>query len=96
MNEIDLGQIVFSKSGRDKGKYYLVVKILDQSYCLIADGDIRKIEKPKKKKLMHLKATKTILPNIKEKLLQGKIVHNKELISALKALERNGEGEVNV
>jgi len=43
-----------SKSGRDKGRVFIVVDIIDDSYVLIADGDLRKIEKPKKKKIKHL------------------------------------------
>lgn len=93
--EIGVGQVVFSKMGRDKGSYYMVVKTLDKNYAAIADGLTRKIEKPKKKKLMHLKPTGTVLSTLKEKLETGKIVHNKELNSALYAFNANGEGELN-
>jgi ribosomal protein L14E/L6E/L27E len=96
MNEISVGSVVLSKSGRDKGKFYLVVKILDKSYAQIADGDVRKIEKPKKKKSIHLRVTGTTLENLREKLLGGKTVHNKELISALKAFNNTEQGESHV
>ena len=48
------GDLVISKSGRDKGRKLVVIKVTDENYVLIADGDLRKIEKPKVKKVKHL------------------------------------------
>lgn len=51
-----LGQLVVSLAGRDKDLICTVVGISeDEGYVLIADGRIRKVENPKKKKLKHLK-----------------------------------------
>ena len=51
-----LGQLFLSLAGRDKGIVCTVVgKSDDEGYVLIADGRIRKVENPKKKKLKHLK-----------------------------------------
>ena len=49
-NPLVPGQIVKSKSGRDKGDVFFVVEVIDDDYVLIADGDRRKSENPKKKK----------------------------------------------
>ena len=54
MSDITLGQIVHSKAGRDKGKYFIVVGIVDDEYVMIADGILRKVLNPKKKKKKHL------------------------------------------
>lgn len=54
MEGIVLGQIVHSKAGRDKNKYFIVVGIIDEDYVLVADGQLRKISNPKKKKIKHL------------------------------------------
>ncbi len=51
---IDIGMIVHSRAGRDAGRDFLVVGILGEEYVLLADGDLRKIEAPKKKKIKHL------------------------------------------
>ena len=48
------GDLVISKSGRDKGRKLVVIKVTDENYVLIADGDLRKIEKPKVKKIKQL------------------------------------------
>ena len=51
-----LGQLFVSLAGRDKDLICTVVGISDdEGYVLIADGRIRKVETPKKKKLKHLK-----------------------------------------
>ena len=50
----ELGRVVLSKQGHDKGKAFVVVGLVDERYVLIADGDSRKLAKPKKKKVMHL------------------------------------------
>lgn len=48
------GEIVRSLAGRDEGKVFIVVKKVDESYVLIADGKAHPIDKPKKKKNKHL------------------------------------------
>jgi ribosomal protein L14E/L6E/L27E len=45
---------VKSKAGRDKDRVFIIIEIIDELYVLIADGDLRKVEKPKKKKIKHL------------------------------------------
>jgi ribosomal protein L14E/L6E/L27E len=52
--ELKIGQFVKSKAGRDKDKIFIVVGIADAAYVYIADGDMRKLEKPKRKKVKHL------------------------------------------
>ena len=49
-----IGRAAFSKAGRDKGKLFIVVGIVDEDFVLIADGDLRPAERPKKKRLKHL------------------------------------------
>lgn len=47
--------MVISTAGHDKGGVFAVVGSNLGDYALIADGKVRKLEKPKKKKLKHLK-----------------------------------------
>jgi len=58
--EVTVGTIVFSKAGRDKGNILLVIKT-EGNYAYVCDGNLRKTEKPKKKKLMHLQRTNYVL-----------------------------------
>ena len=50
----ELGRVVLSKQGHDKGRAFVVVGLIDENYVLIADGDSRKLAKPKKKQAKHL------------------------------------------
>lgn len=73
-----LGKLVHSKSGRDKGKYFIIIGIIDAEYVYISDGDLRKIEKPKKKKLKHLGFTNLMADEIREAILSdGRISNSK-------------------
>ena len=55
MNDL-IGHLVVSLAGRDKDIICAVVGHSDdEGYVYIADGKIRKVETPKKKKLKHLK-----------------------------------------
>ncbi|MDU4891206.1 MAG: KOW domain-containing RNA-binding protein [Clostridium sp.] len=73
-----LGKVVHSKSGRDKGKYFIIIGIIDAEYVYISDGDLRKIEKPKKKKLKHLGFTNLMADEIREAILSdGRISNSK-------------------
>ena len=58
--DIVKGSVVRAKAGRDKDSYFVVLDVLDK-FALIADGKSRKLEKPKKKNLNHLEATKTVI-----------------------------------
>jgi large subunit ribosomal protein L14e len=83
---IVLGQVVKSKAGRDKDRIFAVVGFEDGQYLYIADGDLRKIDRPKKKKVKHLARTGTVLKGVAEKLESGKKVTNAELRRNLKDL----------
>ncbi|MEA5050415.1 MAG: KOW domain-containing RNA-binding protein [Oscillospiraceae bacterium] len=58
--DIVKGCVAQSRAGRDKGRFLLVLGVAD-GYALVADGDLRKLAKPKRKNLIHLSATGTIL-----------------------------------
>lgn len=60
------GQIALSLAGRDKGRVFMIVDTIDENYLLIADGLLRKIDKPKRKKQKHLKLLDCNLNKIPE------------------------------
>ena len=53
--DIGPGSIVYSKAGRDKGGYFIVMSQTGE-YISICDGKGRKTDKPKRKKIKHVKA----------------------------------------
>lgn len=82
---MELGQVVYSKAGRDSGSYYAVVEIVDDDFVKIADGDARKLKKAKLKRIKHLKPSGDRLVRIGEKLQAGEQVFDAELRSALRS-----------
>jgi len=62
----------------------IVIGLLDDSYALICDGDVRKLNGPKKKKLKHLAVTNTVVDDIAEKIKAGNKIQNAELRKILR------------
>lgn len=88
--DIGLGSIVFSKAGRDKGDYFVVVAC-EGEYAYICDGKTRKCDKPKKKKLKHMTVTKAVSELICEKLTETGKVTNNEIRRAISEFRENQE-----
>ena len=57
--EIGIGSVVISKAGRDKGDNFIVLS-LDGEFAMLANGDLRKVDKPKKKKLKQKNKNKRV------------------------------------
>ena len=53
------GQICFSKAGHDKGGAFIILHS-DDTYAYIADGKLRTLEKPKKKKRIHIQISNEV------------------------------------
>lgn len=54
------GRLVRSKAGRDKGRT-LAVLAVDGQMLLVADGRLRRLQQPKRKKLRHVAPTATVV-----------------------------------
>jgi ribosomal protein L14E/L6E/L27E len=68
---IEKGTIVYSLAGHDKGDFQVVMDF-DDTYAKVCDGKHRPLERLKKKKLIHLKLTNTVLSE--EKLRTNKSI----------------------
>lgn len=80
--EITVGTVVRSIAGRDKGERFIVLT-REGEYAYIADGELRKTDRPKKKKLKHLQGSYQIAEFIKGKIENGEVVENHEVRKAL-------------
>ncbi len=77
--DIQKADVVLSKVGRDKGRLFFVFDIVDENYALIADGKIRRVDKPKKKKLKHLSFSTNKDTAIRQKILNGEKICDVQL-----------------
>lgn len=91
MPQLTLGQLAKSIAGRDKGRFLIVIDIVDDNYVHVADGDLRKVEKPKKKKIKHLQLLNKKADSIAEKLAKKQKVSNEEIRKALNELIDDGQ-----
>ena len=81
-NRYSLGQIVFSKCGRDQGKPFIIVSI-EEEYVYLVDGNLRKVDNPKLKKKKHIEPTLTTNEWIKQKIIEENRLTNNDVRRAL-------------
>lgn len=93
VSSIQLGQYVRSKAGRDKNHIFIVLEVIDHEYVLVADGDVRRIESPKKKKIKHLYEYKQISDVVREKKTDDKKLTN---LMIRKEIEKFDLNQVNL
>lgn len=89
-----LGQIVLITHGRDAGQYAIIVRLLDDRFVLLADGDKKKFEQPKKKNFLHLKLIDYVSPEVQRSLLEtGRVTNGKLRYALLKfgSLKKKGD-----
>lgn len=84
-----LGQIVKVLRGRESGRYAVIVGVVDQKFVLIADGDKRKFDQPKKKNLLHLELQDDISDVVVNSLKETGRVTNGKLRFALAKFAEN-------
>jgi ribosomal protein L14E/L6E/L27E len=82
-----VGDLVISQKGRDEKRIFLVVEKCPEEFVLLADGVIRKIEKPKRKKIKHIKYYDIANERIMLKLAEGKKITNAELKKMIKSVQ---------
>ncbi len=80
---IGIGSVVQSKAGRDAGRLFIVVQEVDADFVMIANGDLRKLDRLKKKRRKHLKPTGSVAEELRARLAAGQPVEDHELRSWL-------------
>lgn len=94
MHDLEVGQLVVATAGRDKSNKFIVMCIIDNEYVYISDGDLRKVENPKKKKTKHIRKLNYISEDIKNKLQRNEKVTNREVKKFISTVVSYREQEV--
>ena len=82
------GFLASSRAGHDKDKIYIIIKE-DTEYVWLADGKIKTVKKPKKKRKKHIQLIKYYNnEEIKNLLLEGKVVSDLEIVMVIKAYKK--------
>lgn len=73
--DLSIGQLVKSKAGRDKDRLFIIIGIIDDQYVTIVDGDLRRVETPKRKKIRHLSKINRVSETVPQALLEGELTN---------------------
>ena len=84
---VDIGCVVISKAGRDEGRRFLVVGLVDEDFVMIANGGLRGMDRQKKKRRKHLKPTGQVVEALRTRLAEGQTVEDHELRAWLREEE---------
>ncbi|MBX5435836.1 MAG: KOW domain-containing RNA-binding protein [Alicyclobacillaceae bacterium] len=85
----DVGRIVEITRGRDRGSFAVVIGHDADRFVLVADGDKRKAEKPKRKNALHVRNTAWIAEEVVDELQRGGKVTNARLRHALRVYQQH-------
>lgn len=89
MIPIEPGRVVLSRAGRDKGRLLAVIGV-EGEYAYVADGKLRTMEKPKKKKIKHLLPQKEKLEGLQEAANRDSVAYDAQLRASLKMIRERG------
>ncbi len=80
---LSLGQIVHILRGREAGNVAIVIGLSDPGFVLLADGNKRKADRPKKKNIKHIQPTNHVADEVARSLAETGRVTNAKLRYAL-------------
>lgn len=90
-----LGQIVKILKGRDTGNFAIIVKIEDERFVYLADGDKRKFDRPKKKNLGHVELFDDIAEEVAASLHEtGRVTNGKLRYALARYVETQTEAQM--
>ena len=89
---MEIGDVVRSLSGRDKGRCFLVVGE-GVGRVLLADGDLRPVAKPKAKNPRHVGLVGRLGEAERERLRHGPIPGDAEVLRWLQDLQEGGDAD---
>ena len=88
MVEYKKGYFATSLAGHDKGRLYIIIeetaKQDGKDYVLLADGEIKTLDKPKKKKVKHIQVIHCMDKKIEELIVSEKPIRDEDIKCAIK------------
>lgn len=88
MVEYRKGYFARSKAGHDKGKTYVIIEGTyetgSEEIVVVTDGDLKPLEKPKKKKTKHIQVIHTCDHVLADKMKDGQEIRNEDIRRAIK------------
>ncbi len=91
MEKTEKGMLARSVAGHDQNRLYIIIRAEDE-YVWLADGKLRPLEKPKKKKRKHVQIIHRIPESIRGQLENGKTLRDEEIKQAIQSESRKMAG----
>ena len=89
MVEYKKGYFAKSKAGHDKGKTYIIIEGTRETghddYVMVTDGDLKPLEKPKKKKTKHLQVVLHCSSILEDIIIHGQELKNEDIKKAIQS-----------
>ncbi|MWC28263.1 KOW domain-containing RNA-binding protein [Paenibacillus sp. MMS18-CY102] len=87
-----IGQIAFVLRGKDEGGYAVIIGIVDNRFVLIADGDKKRFDRPKKKNIAHLVLQPVVSTEVADSMSEtGRVTNAKLRYAIQKFVQAKGE-----
>lgn len=80
--ELSIGQVIYSKAGRDKRRPFIIMG-LENDFVYIADGKLRLVNNPKKKKVKHIQPTNAVNEEIALLIKSKSLIKDSDIRTAL-------------
>jgi|HigsolmetaGSP12D_1036236.scaffolds.fasta_scaffold00058_38 ribosomal protein L14E/L6E/L27E len=87
------GAIVRSRRGKDEDRLAVVIALLDGRFALVADGDKRRFDRPKRKNVLHLEPVGIVSEEVARSLQETGRVTNGKLRHAVADAARRLAGQ---
>jgi ribosomal protein L14E/L6E/L27E len=86
MKQLEMGMFARSLAGHDKGKLYVVLES-DGEFALLADGRLRTLDRPKRKRRKHIQPDYEISEILAEKIRGDQPVRDEDIRKAIRIKE---------
>ncbi|WP_443138981.1 KOW domain-containing RNA-binding protein [Piscibacillus sp. B03] len=64
--------------GREADQYAIIIEVVDETFVLLADGDKRKFDRPKRKNIHHVDLLDYISPEVEKSMFEtGRVTNGK-------------------
>ncbi|MBW7452808.1 hypothetical protein ACFOLF_20270 [Paenibacillus sepulcri] len=88
----EIGRIVQILRGKEEGGYAVIIGIVDEKFVLIADGDKRRFDQPKKKNVLHLRMQPVVSHEVTDSMREtGRVTNAKLRFAIQKAAQGKGD-----
>ncbi|MDR1378522.1 MAG: KOW domain-containing RNA-binding protein [Synergistaceae bacterium] len=89
LNDYQVGRVVISKRGKDVGRLYVIVGVLDGGRLALADAKGFNVRRPKSKNPKHVQWTSRVVTEVAASVEAGKNIDHGDFCRFLVSVKKN-------